>query len=158
MPRRVRDADGGIHEQHDRPAARLLGPSDDAGKGVPIVPVVQLEPERQPGIRLGDVVHADRGVHGGDDEAADARDALAHRELAVGVDPLLKAHGPTPMGTATSAPSSVVLVLTVATSTRTLGRKRQREYAASLSRRDSASPLPEAIQSYVGRSRTWWAT
>ena len=54
--------------------------------------------------------------------------------------------GPTMTGAETVAPSSVVSVLTVETSTRTLGRRRRRPNAASLSPAKSG-PDPDRIHS-----------
>ena len=71
-----------------------LGPGDDAGQRVAVVPVVELEPERQRRLGGGDVLDAGRRVDRDGEQAAGPRGAVGHRQLAVGMDRLLEADRP----------------------------------------------------------------
>ena len=127
---------------------RRLGACDDRCQGVAVVPVVELEPERQVGLGGGDVLDARRRVDRHDEQAARARDALRHRQLAIRMDGALEPIGATTTADATSAQERG-RDLTLDTSTRTRGRSRRRPNAATLSRSDCRRPLP--VDPVVGR-------
>ena len=90
--RGVVDVDRRVDQRDDGLDSGGLGAGDDAGQRVAIVPVVELEPERQARLGGGDVLDARGRVDGHDEQAAGPRGAVGHRELAIRVDRPLEAH------------------------------------------------------------------
>ena len=94
LRRGVVDPDRRVHERHDRLGTSGFRAGDDPGQGVAVIPVVQLEPQRE--CRLGgrDVLDARRGVDRDDEQGACPRGTVGHGQLAVRMDRLLEADGP----------------------------------------------------------------
>ena len=111
-----------------------FGPGDDAGQRIAVIPVVELEPERQLGRSGRDVLDARRGVDRDHEQAAGPGGTAGHRQFAIRVNRPLKTHRTDDDRRGRSSRRArSFLSQTLETSTRTLGRSRRRRKAASLS-------------------------